>query len=86
MLNGPVFQILRVYAISGRRWEFPVLVGMLNIFPNVLPMVRDLFRSQYHPTDLYVVAMRRLYGQNQCFYLCRRSRAAQKVFPYRKIL
>lgn len=43
ILDGTVFQVLRVYAISGRRWQFAVLVGMLNIFPNIFIIVSDLF-------------------------------------------
>lgn len=43
MLDVSVFQVLRVYAISGCRWHFAMLVGMLNIFPNAFAIVSDLF-------------------------------------------
>lgn len=43
IFDGIVFQVLRVYAIGGRRWEFAVLVGMLNIFPWIFVIVSDWF-------------------------------------------
>lgn len=39
--DGSAFQILRVYAISGRLWQFALLVGTLNIFPNFAEIVRN---------------------------------------------
>lgn len=37
---GVAFQILRVYAISGRRWQLAVVVAVLVIFPSAIDMVR----------------------------------------------
>lgn len=33
LFDGPVFQILRVYAISGRKWQPAVLVAVFNAYP-----------------------------------------------------
>lgn len=55
------FQVLRVYAISGRTWQLAVLVGTFNVFPQFLAIVSEflvlcLFRSIYSKT-LYPVYM-----------------------------
>ena len=41
-LNGTAFQVLRVYAISGRRWQFAILVAMLCVLPLASGIVRDM--------------------------------------------
>lgn len=38
-----VFQVLRVYAISGRMWQFALVIGLFSIFPIVWSIVRGLF-------------------------------------------
>lgn len=37
---GIAFQIMRVYAISGRRWPFALIVGALSIYPYFFEIVR----------------------------------------------
>lgn len=39
MFDDPVFQTLRVYAISGRRWTLALLVVALNVFPDFFIIV-----------------------------------------------
>lgn len=41
------FQVLRVYAISGRRWQFALVVGALNIYPFFFEIVRVCCSSVY---------------------------------------
>lgn len=40
---GLAFLILRVYAISGHKWQFTLAVGLLYIFPNGFSIVRVFF-------------------------------------------
>lgn len=43
------FQVLRVYAISGHRWQFALVVGALNVFPNVFGIVSLLVPRSLYP-------------------------------------
>lgn len=42
ILNDLALQVLRVYAISGRRWQFALLVGTFNVAIIVITTVRTL--------------------------------------------
>ena len=45
-IDNLAFQVLRVYAISGRMWHFALLVGFFNVFPLCLVIVRGSFYSR----------------------------------------
>ena len=40
LLNDVVFQTLRIYAISGRRWQLALLTGVLSAFTPITDIVR----------------------------------------------
>lgn len=40
ILDVPVIQVLRVYAISGKMWHVAILVAAFNVFPNLFAIVR----------------------------------------------
>lgn len=43
-----VFQVLRVYAISGLKWHLALLVGMFSVVPLSYSIVSIMFRSLSH--------------------------------------
>ena len=49
--DGLAFQTLRVYAISGRTWQIALVVGILNIFPDVFDIVSVSYIANFHGVD-----------------------------------